>query len=187
MLFISTTPCYCTGCSKHFDVWCSKTACNITNIWLSYLFMVWFSSLLSDVEVYRYEWSWMLLQIKAYIYFPCYLHWCIWLVSLSWFQVIDACAKGNLGRFINHSCEPNCRTEKVNYFYMATFCLVRNEDLCIFINFVLIHAWCECMVSFKYGMLCIVKLFASISLKNCINLVVHLSRIFVPALFLLGV
>lgn len=28
-------------------------------------------------------------------------------------QIIDACSKGNLGRFINHSCEPNCQTEKV--------------------------------------------------------------------------
>lgn len=37
------------------------------------------------------------------------------------FQVIDACAKGNLGRFINHSCEPNCRTEKVSLLTRTMF------------------------------------------------------------------
>nr|XP_043638915.1 histone-lysine N-methyltransferase ASHH2 [Erigeron canadensis] len=33
-------------------------------------------------------------------------------MTLNGSEVIDACAKGNLSRFINHSCEPNCRTEK---------------------------------------------------------------------------
>ncbi|XP_047340625.1 histone-lysine N-methyltransferase ASHH2-like isoform X2 [Impatiens glandulifera] len=33
-------------------------------------------------------------------------------MTLNGSEVIDACAKGNLGRFINHSCEPNCQTEK---------------------------------------------------------------------------
>uniref|UniRef100_A0A7I4BUC1 Uncharacterized protein n=1 Tax=Physcomitrium patens TaxID=3218 RepID=A0A7I4BUC1_PHYPA len=33
-------------------------------------------------------------------------------MTLSANEIIDACNKGNLGRFINHSCEPNCQTEK---------------------------------------------------------------------------
>ncbi|KAL3845491.1 hypothetical protein ACJIZ3_002894 [Penstemon smallii] len=33
-------------------------------------------------------------------------------MTLNGSEVIDACAKGNLGRYINHSCDPNCRTEK---------------------------------------------------------------------------
>lgn len=39
-------------------------------------------------------------------------------------QVIDASAKGNLGRFINHSCDPNCRTEKVNILLPAFFVVI---------------------------------------------------------------
>ncbi|CAM8877632.1 unnamed protein product [Rhodiola kirilowii] len=33
-------------------------------------------------------------------------------MTLNGSEVIDACSKGNLGRYINHSCESNCRTEK---------------------------------------------------------------------------
>ncbi|XP_022768083.1 histone-lysine N-methyltransferase ASHH2-like isoform X2 [Durio zibethinus] len=33
-------------------------------------------------------------------------------MTLNGSEVIDAYVKGNLGRFVNHSCDPNCRTEK---------------------------------------------------------------------------
>uniref|UniRef100_A0A803L775 Histone-lysine N-methyltransferase ASHH2 n=1 Tax=Chenopodium quinoa TaxID=63459 RepID=A0A803L775_CHEQI len=47
-------------------------------------------------------------------------------MTLNGNEVIDASAKGNLGRFVNHSCDPNCRTEKgeeltFDYNYVRVF------------------------------------------------------------------
>ena len=34
-------------------------------------------------------------------------------MALSGDEILDASRKGNVSRFINHSCEPNCETQKV--------------------------------------------------------------------------
>ena len=41
-------------------------------------------------------------------------HHCTYLMSTSNNEVIDPTKKGNLARFLNHSCDPNCETQKWN-------------------------------------------------------------------------
>jgi len=40
-----------------------------------------------------------------------------YMVQLKHDEIIDATRKGNITRFINHSCEPNCVAEKVYSYH----------------------------------------------------------------------
>lgn len=57
-------------------------------------------------------------------------------------EVIDACVKGNLGRYINHSCNPNCQTEKwtvngeVCIGFFALRDLIKGEEVTFDYNYV---------------------------------------------------
>ncbi|CAM0908295.1 unnamed protein product [Alopecurus aequalis] len=55
-----------------------------------------------DITAYESRQSYYASKGQKHFYF----------MALNGGEVIDACTKGNLGRFINHSCSPNCRTEK---------------------------------------------------------------------------
>ncbi|KAM0841963.1 hypothetical protein ACQ4PT_058660 [Festuca glaucescens] len=55
-----------------------------------------------DIKAYESRQSYYASKGQKHFYF----------MTLNGGEVIDACTKGNLGRFINHSCSPNCRTEK---------------------------------------------------------------------------
>eukprot|EP00252_Welwitschia_mirabilis_P017251 TRINITY_DN3823_c0_g1_i1.p1 TRINITY_DN3823_c0_g1~~TRINITY_DN3823_c0_g1_i1.p1 ORF type:complete len:1400 (-),score=307.70 TRINITY_DN3823_c0_g1_i1:652-4425(-) len=75
-------------------------------------------------------------------------------MALSRDEVIDACKKGNFGRYINHSCNPNCQTEKwtvngeVCIGFFAKRDLVKGEEVTFDYNYVRVLGAaakkCEC-------------------------------------------
>ncbi|CAD8135613.1 unnamed protein product [Paramecium pentaurelia] len=54
---------------------------------------------------------------------------CTYLMKLNNQEVIDPTSKGNLARFINHSCEPNCITEKWNVLGEVCIGIFANRDI----------------------------------------------------------
>ncbi|GLJ25256.1 hypothetical protein SUGI_0483490 [Cryptomeria japonica] len=66
------------------------------------LFIIEYVGEVLDMQAYNARQKEYALRGQRHFYF----------MTLDSNEVIDACVKGNLGRFINHSCDPNCRTEK---------------------------------------------------------------------------
>lgn len=72
----------------------------------------------------------------------------LYFMSLSRTQTIDASLKGNFGRFINHSCEPNCKTEKwmvdgeICIGVFAITDLEKGEEITIDYNYVFARGLC---------------------------------------------
>lgn len=66
----------------------------------------------SYVTIYRIQRKF--LWISRYGKDPKHVHH--YLMALKNGAVIDATAKGNVSRFINHSCDPNCESQKVRLF-----------------------------------------------------------------------
>ncbi|CAD8053136.1 unnamed protein product [Paramecium sonneborni] len=54
---------------------------------------------------------------------------CTYLMKLNNQEVIDPTSKGNLARFINHSCQPNCITEKWNVLGEVCIGIFANRDI----------------------------------------------------------
>jgi hypothetical protein len=60
-------------------------------------------------EVYSIDSEYGCTRLERYKENPC-----TYLMSTSHNEVIDPARKGNMARFINHSCDPNCETQKWN-------------------------------------------------------------------------
>lgn len=58
---------------------------------------------------------------KQYAKDPSHSHH--YFMALKTDQIIDATRKGNVSRFINHSCEPNCETQKVFLKRFLALCI----------------------------------------------------------------
>lgn len=60
------------------------------------------------------------MKLKVYIHNN-------YMVQLRHDEIIDATRKGNITRFINHSCDPNCVAEKV-YLYHYTCLNIQKKN-----------------------------------------------------------